>query len=378
MNFGILPDLTKTYILDRISQEAIMEKYLAPYGVTKVQTDRQILSPFRKENNPSCGFYYNSNGKLRIRDLGGSFWGDCFDVVAWVLKVNANNKKSFQLILHTIAKDFRIHKYVNNKEVTNYDIITKNFFTKRKTKKPKLIIKVIPRKINYHDVAYWKKFNINELLLNIGRVYFAEEIYISRDNMNYTQIYSYSTKDPAYCYYGGKTDNIDDWKIYYPFRPKPTKKGDKPRFHSNSSFLQGKHLITCGRIGIITKAYKDVLSFRSIGLQAVAPSAESILISQEDYWFMKNKFDFLISCMDYDTAGIRMMKKLYKHYRIQPFMLTNGTNNTVNYGVKDFAEQIDKNGVLKTKNLINNIYKKYLPDFEELDTLNFNTLKFIQ
>lgn len=373
MQIGILPKLTKTYILDRITQEQIMEKYLAPYGVTQVQTNKQIYSPFRKEDNPSCGFYYNETGKLRIRDLGGNFWGDCFDVVAWCLKVDSTDKKSFQLIIHTIAKDFRIHKYIDNTEVTNYDLITTNFFKQRKTKKPKLIFKIIPRKVNYHDLDYWKKFNINENLLNIGQVYFADEIHMSRDNMNFIKIYQYSTKDPAYCYFGGKSEGIDNWKIYYPFR----KKGEQ-RFHSNSSFLQGKKLITCGRIGIITKAYKDVLSFRSFGLQAVAPSAESVLLTKDDYWFMKTKFDFLISCMDFDRTGKRMAVQLYKTYKIPPIMFTNGYFKTVDYGVKDFAEHVDKKGVLETTNLITNIYNKYLPDFEELDAYYYNTLKFIK
>ena len=353
MRIGILPKLTKTYILDRITQEQIMEKYLAPYGVTQVQTTKQILSPFRKESTPSCGFYYNETGRLRVRDLGGTFWGDCFDVVAWHLKVDSSQKRAFQLIIHTKAKDFRIHKYKDNTEVTNYDTITTSFFKKRKTKKPKLIFKIIPRQLNYHDLNYWKKFNITPNLINKGKVYCADEIHMSRDNMNFIKIYTYSTKDPSYCYFGGKENSIDNWKIYYPFR----KKGEQ-RFHSNSSFLQGKHLITCGRVGIITKAYKDVLSFRSFGLQAVAPPAESVLLTKEDYWFMKTKFDFLISCMDYDKTGKAMAVKLYKTYGISPFMFTNGYFNTIDYKVKDFAEHVDKIGIPQTKTLITNIYNK--------------------
>lgn len=368
MEIGILPKLTKEYILTRITQEQIMEKYLN----IPVQINNQILSPFRKEGRPSCGFYYNEHGRLRIRDLGGDFWGDCFDVVAWVLKVNSKDKKAFQLILHTIAKDFRIHKYIDSNEVTNYNIITSSFF-KNKTKKPKLIIRIIPRKINYHDINYWKKFNINETLLTLGKVYFAQEIYISRDNMNYIKVYTYSTKDPAYCYYGGKTDFIEDWKVYYPFRDKSQK-----RFLSNSSFLQGKHLITCGRVGIITKAYKDVLSFRSFGLQAIAPSAESVLLSKEDYWFMKTKFDFLVSCMDYDREGKRMAIKLRQTYGIPPFMFTNGLFNTFNYKVKDFAEYVNLYGTDNTKQLLINLFNNYSEDFNNLDNYYFNSLNFIK
>jgi hypothetical protein len=369
MNFGVYPELTKDYILQRISQEQIMEKYLN----IPVQTKQQILSPFRNEGTPSCGFYYNNQGRLRIRDLGGTFWGDCFDVVAWDLNVNSSNKRAFQLILHTIAKDFRIHKYEDSKEVKKYTNLTKEFFTKKKPKK-RTMFRITPRSWNYHDEGYWRKFNINKNILYAGKVFPAQSIDLVYTDNDIT-IYNYATKDPAYCYWGGKDANgIDLWKIYYPLRKKG---GELPRFHSNSSFLQGKHLITGGRIGIITKAYKDVLAFRSFGLEAVAPSAESILISKEDYHFMNSHFDYLISCMDYDNTGIRMMQKMWKTYRIQPFMFTDGRNNTVNYGVKDFAEHVDIKGIQSTRVLIGSIFDKYKFDLYDLDTYFYNKLKFI-
>ena len=350
MKLGIFPTLTKSYILERVTQEQIFERYL---GIS-VQCNVLLKSPLRKDHNPTCSFYYNSQGRLRFRDFSGHFWGDCFDIVAFILNVESKDKRAFQLIIHTIAKDFKIHKYSDNTEVQKYDIITKDFFNKKKAK-GKLIFKVIPREYNYHDIEYWNRFNVNLNLLQHGKVYAAEEIYISRDGYNFTRIYRYAVKDPAYCYYGGKgTFNIEDWKVYYPFRKE---KGEQ-RFHSNSSFLQGKHLITGGKIGIITKAYKDVLSFRSFGLQAIAPSAESVLLTMPDFEFMRDNFDIIVSCMDYDYAGIRMAQLLKKTYDIQPIMFTNGRYGTFNYGSKDFAEYVDKNGVLVTKKLITKLYKQ--------------------
>lgn len=370
MYFGVYPEITRKYILERISQEQIMEYYLSiPVDITKLHTAPPIIRA--SDNTPTCSFYYNEQGRLRFRDFGGDFWGDCFDVVAKHLTVSSKNKRSFQLILHTIAKDFRINRYVDNKEVANYNKITASFFNKKKAK-PRTIFKVIPREYNYHDLWYWKKFNITAPLLSIGKVYAAQELYTTHDGYD-NIIYKYSTKDPAYCYYGGKdAKGVDLWKIYYPFR----KKGEV-RFHSNSSFLQGKHLITGGRIGIITKAYKDVLSFRSFGLEAVAPTAESVLISKDDYHFMNSHFDYLVSCMDYDRAGIKMMKKLWRTYRVQPLMFTNGTNGTINYGVKDFAEHVDIKGIPATQTLLTTIFDKYKYDMYDLDTYFYNKLKFI-
>lgn len=374
MKLGVLPPLTKDYILKRISQEQIMEKYLN----VPVVFNKLIIAPSvirSNDNSPTCSFYYNNQGRLRFRDLSGAFWGDCFDVVARVLRVDSSGKREFQLILHTIAKDFRIHKYVDINEVSKYDNITSSFFKAKKVTKLKTIISIVPREWNYHDDSYWRKFNITRNLLQVGRVYPAEEISISKNHLDYTKVYQYATKDPAYCYYGGKDEQgIDNWKIYYPLRKR---EGGKPRFHSNSSFLQGKHLITADRIGIITKAYKDVLAFRSFGLQAIAPSAESVLISKEDYFWFKSKFDFVISCMDYDRAGMRMAQLLRKTYGTPPLMFTNGYYNSFNYGAKDFAAYLALVGKDTTLKLLQKLYNKHLNDFNDLDMYYYNSLKFI-
>jgi hypothetical protein len=344
-----------------------MEFYLN----VSVQTHTNICCPpiiRANDTNPSFSFYYNQNGRLRGYDFGGDFDGDCFDVVARHLQVNSKNSKAFQLIIHTIAKDFRIHKYKDVKEVKKYEVITKNFFDKKKASKI-YTYTIIPRKFNYHDAGYWRKFNISEQLLAYGQVYFAQEIYITAD-FNTRQVYRYSTKDPAYCYYGGKNAvGTDLWKIYYPLRSKPQKKGDPTRFNSNSSFVQGKQIITGGRVGGIMKAYKDVLALRSFGIQSIAPSAESKLLSPDDIHFMKSHFDFLFSNMDYDKAGIRMMQKLWKHYRIQPIMFDN------NYDVKDFAEYVEHKGVDATKALIDSIFDRYKFDMYNFDLALFNNLK---
>ena len=90
---------------------------------------------------------------------------------------------------------------------------------------------------------------------------------------------------------------------------------------------------------------------------------------------MKSKFNYLISCMDYDPAGIRMMRKLWKHYRIQPIMFTNGTNNSKNFHVKDFAEYVDKYGNVETTKLIASLFNKQKHQMYHDDTTIYNYLK---
>lgn len=373
----ILPELTKTYILNEITEEDIMEKYLGiPVNESTLQAN-SFCSPLRIDNSPTCNYWYNNVGKLRMRDWSGHFIGDAFDVVAYKLGVNSRNKKAFQLILHTIAKDFKIHKYKDYVEVEKYNTKTKEFFKKKKTLNNITLIKVIPRNWNYKDDSYWGQYFIDRTILNIGKVYPAEELYISKNGKPYIKIYSYSSKDPAYCYYGGRDEKGNMmWKVYFPLRER--KDRTKPRFLMSHSFLQGKHLIQPSRFIVVTKAYKDVLAFRKFNIIAVAPSAESILLTPDEYWLLKKNCDFIISCMDYDRAGKLMAKQLRDIYRIEPIMLTDGHFGTYNYGSKDPTDYIAKNGFSESMLLFKTIFEKYSSDIDKFDKWIYNNLKFIR
>lgn len=361
----ILPELTKTYILNEISEEEIMEKYLNISVNNDTLSASSVCSPLRKDTTPTCNYWYNRTGKLRFKDWSGHFHGDCYDVVAYRLGINSRNKKAFQLILHTIAKDFHIHKYKDDKEVKRYDEITKEFHKKLKGNS-QTMIKVVPRKWNYHDDGYWKQFLVDRKTLDIGKVYPVQELYISKRGRPFIRIYSYTVKDLGYAYYGGRDDKGNPkWKIYFPLRNKMDRK--KPRFLVSHSFLQGKHLIKPARFCVVTKAYKDVLAFRKFNIVAVAPSAESVLLTKNEYWLLKKNFDFIVSCMDYDRTGKMMAKQLRDIYGILPIMLTDGHYNTYNYSSKDPSDYIAANGYSKSLLLFKTIYERYSEDIYKLD-----------
>jgi len=274
--------------------------------------------------------------------------------------------------METIAKDFRIHRYENENEIAKYERVTKEYFEKRRKATTQFRIRF--REFNYNDEKYWKQFNINKKLLSYGHVYFAEEIYVSKNNLPFISIYKYHYTDPAYCYYGGKTkEGIDRWKIYYPIR----KSKGEPGFHLNKTFLEGAHMITPGRFCIITKSMKDVLTFKSIGLQAIAPPAESVLITSKQYEWLKMQFDYIISCMDFDSAGVSAANKMRKQYRIDPFFFTNGRFGTHDYGAKDVSDFVKLRGVGHYKNHIDNIYSKYEYLFRDQDKQLYKQLNFI-
>jgi hypothetical protein len=55
--------LSKENILNRVSQQDIMESYL---GIRV--TESLVTSPLRKDTKPGCSFYVSQTGKLYFRD----------------------------------------------------------------------------------------------------------------------------------------------------------------------------------------------------------------------------------------------------------------------------------------------------------------------
>lgn len=378
MEYGILESLTKSYILSQITQEQIFEYYLGiKVEVEVLLTTPSVIRP--RDSNPTFSFKYSDNGKLRARDWAGYFWGDCFDVVAYVLRVNANDKKSFMVILDQIARDFRLHKYAD--KIT----LTGNTFDPREaTKIPrgKVLIQFQPRGWDKNiDGKFWLSGNINSKLLEIGRVFPCQYIWLN-NNLNY----NFNPKDRAYAYYF--TPN--DIKIYFPDRT-------KYRFLSNTSYLQGIDLLEPDEFGIITKSYKDVLSLKSFGIQAVAPPSETVPISLADWHILRRTCNHWFTLMDFDRTGILMTRKLRDLYGTRPLFFSNyktlqklidkngefkGNKLASNYpsyaGVKDFYDKIKLFGVDSTRLLIDNTRKLYEEEFNNFNKNMYEDLSWIK
>ncbi len=357
--YGVLPTLDKNYILSKVTQEQIFEKYL---GVS-VDTTNLIISPLRhSDKNPTCSFYYSNNGKLRFKDWAGYFHGDCFDIVGYINQVDSKSKKGFGVILDQIARDFRLHKYSDIKieSGTTFDV---REITEIKVKKVTLI-EFQGRNWTKQDADFWTAGNINKKLLELGRVYPCLYIWINKN-----LIYNYNPKDPAFAYYF----TSDKIKVYFPLRK-------NYRFIGNTSYLQGIDLIQPDRFGVITKSYKDVLSMKTFGIQAVAPSSESTLVTEDEWMILKNNFDYILVLMDFDRQGVVMANKLRKLYPVKVlffgsihFPKFSNKNYKIFTNVKDFYDFVKFYGKEATIKLIEET-KEYLDN--EIDKTNkeiFNT-----
>ena len=338
----VIGKLTVSYILDNVNQEDIFATY-SGFSTAQISsvvgTNKKLSAPYRRDSDPSFGFTYRNNGKLIGRDFGGYFWGDCFDYVGFTLNLDARDRDSFGKIMEDIAKTFGIHKYKNGTHRVNY----KKLDIKIK-KKPKLLITTITREWNSFDGEYWfDKYGVSRGILNEYNIVPILYLYF-----NGNCIYTYDYDDPAYGYYLGHKDRIEYWKIYYPMRPKGKK------FHSNGGIVQGIMQIKPANFGVITKSLKDVVTLQALSVQAIAPASEGGIVTKKQIEYIKSKWNYIVSLMDFDDEGRNMARRLRREYNIPSLFITDGRFHTFNFGnkVKDISDYRDKYGGEQTMKLV--------------------------
>ncbi len=361
---GILPKLTRDYIEKYVEQTAIFAKYLdiPESEIHKCLNSNYIIkSPLRTDNNPTCGFYYQS-GKLRMQDFAGYFHGDCYDVVGYRNLLNTRDSVEFAKIMDIIAKDFKIHKYEN--EVTNHEL---EFYKFDATKnKQKVIIEVQFREFGIQDQQYWGKYSVELERLDKHKIYPVYAYWI-----NSQLRYMNSFDDVCYGYYAGvdKIDGRELWQMYHPYR-------DTAKFITNYSAIRGTANVKTSDYGIITKSVKDVVILDLFDVNSCSLAAEGIIPTTEEFKKINLLWKTTYSLLDFDRTGIRMANKLRKK-GIQSLFLTNGKLHTYNYGAKDISDFIEIYGFNATKELIQYLKEESIDSINSIDYFDFLKLQRI-
>lgn len=341
--------ITKEYLLSKISQEAIFSFYTGLDIATIedcIENGTMISSPYREDIHPSFGFRYNNRGKLKAKDFAGYFHGDCFDAAAYVIreaykgKFDINDKHCFRFVMQHIAYAFKNIIYGSD---TDYRISEQVKVGLCKIKSSKSIIEFTAREWNDDDISYWGQFGITLTMLNTNYIYPVDEFWINR-KINPYRKYAYSKKDPCYAYILGRdSGGVYNTKLYFPNRKHGT-----TRFITNTSCIEGLLGLDYDYYDIIilTKSTKDRLALQCyferspIGKRIgfINLGCETYKIRQVEYDFFRSKCPVgnIVSLMDNDRTGIHMAAWLHQNYKIEPLMIPRS------YDVKDFAELISK------------------------------------
>lgn len=315
--YSLNPEIDKDYILSRIKQEEIFERYL---GLT-IDVNKEFTNPLRIDEKTGCRFFYDREGKLRFNDFSRGKTYDCFDIVIAL----SSSSMNFRECLNKIAEDFNLktiqQKYDSKKLHTNTQEVKRNLRIKR-------------REWDEMDIRLWAKWGITKETLIKYKVSPLECIWYGGD-----KIYTYYKKDPAYVFHF----NGYEYKIYLPNRVK----GERVRFYQNISenVIMGEiQLPEKGDILIINKGYKEVMLCEELSLSGVAPITETVRIPVQKIQEYKKRFISVYSLMDFDATGVANANYLRKH-GVKPLFLTNGRFGTQDYGEKDICDFHDMYGM---------------------------------
>lgn len=319
LDFTFEPKITKSYLLSQYSEETYMEYYL---GIKVAKG--LFCSPLRRDNTPTCSFYKNKSGELIFKDFNGSFYGNFISVV--MEKYHVSYYKALQII----AEDFNLSKRHTDKVAVSP---IKPSTTVFKDTGP-ADVRVEIKDFTQEELNWWNSYGITLDILKKFNVYSCKNIFLNGE------LFKTIYKDNfMFGYYGGKKDNLELWRIYFP-------KQSNYRFLTNwpAKKIQGlKQLKKDGDICVITKSMKDTMCLYSLGISAIAPNSENLFIADTILERLKSKFKYIIVLYDNDLPGIQNMRKIKKkHPELIYFYIPR------HYNAKDISDFYKKYGKDKT------------------------------
>lgn len=298
--------LTFDWLFDRISQEDVYVRY---FGFCEL--NRKYCNPLRNDSDPQCSFYWH-NGVLFFNDFAFKKVYSCISVVMQSEGIN-----------YPQALDKVYNLFLGNGEA----ISTKKIYRPKEEKQYR-DIKCKIQAFTDTDIKYLKSFGITSKLCKEYNVYSIKHYWLD-GNIQYT----YSEFNPCLGYYfNGK------WKLYF-YNAKDY------RFLTNVSKteLQGfNQLDWVGDICIITKSMKDVICWRLLGYNAVAPHSEGLSDWKEKIPLLQKRFERVILNFDNDKAGERAILAVQKEFDLDSFV----------FKEKDLSDNIKLRGLEETQKLI--------------------------
>lgn len=310
-----IQNLTKEDILDNISDEEIMKKYL---GLNESYSGGLFTSPLRKDTHPTCSLYRNKDGVLFFKDFGNGDHLNCFGVVMKLYNCN------FNTALNIIYNDFKLNLTQSRSTVINHI-----------EKKEILDIRVEIQPFSKKELDWWNQYGINEQLLSCYNVFSCRTVFIN------SKIAFANNSKLAFGYYNGVIDGFERWRIYF-----PTNKSYRFLGNWDKNMVQGySQLQYCSDFIVITKSMKDVMCLRSLGIEAIAPNSEMYFIPESIYKKLEKKYKYILLLYDNDLAGVQGANKIHKEYKnIIPLIIPRKFNAK---DISDFRKLYGQEGTKK-------------------------------
>jgi hypothetical protein len=334
MGLAKSPKLTTEYILSQIDEASIFGYYFGNFSLGKTYN-----SVFRKDNNPSTGFYISESGRIIYNDIATSEKLDCFAFVA--KKFNLTYSKA----LLKVACDFGIIKCEGVTPISISEI-TKNQLLSEEIKK-ETVIKIQPDYWTPSYLKFWEDYSITQKELEDNKVYPVKKLFI-----NDVLIPNFS-KNVRYAYI------LEHEKIIYKKIYNPYATNKKFKWVSNIPLYMPFGITDLPFISdtlIITKAQKDRLIFKKYFSDVIALQNESpASMRDKTFKYLKKRYKRIFINTDLDEAGLNALN-YYTELGCEPLMLPDVV--WVKHNIKDVGDFVKHFGIqrfesfLKYKNLI--------------------------
>jgi len=283
-----ISELTKSAILKKVSQFEIFNHYCKPF----TQLGVKFTSELRASDGKSCAIVEMPSKFLIYKDFVTSETYSCFTYVQH--KYNCTEEESLIIIQNDFNLKEKESKIIFAPSL-NY-VGLKDAPEKRSSVK----LPITKRSWNNQD-TYWQQYELEIPILKFFDVVPLMHLMYEKDGLIKT-MYSYSSSDPAYSYEHKKGLR----KVLRPFTERSNKWISNVPRDVYSGYNQLEHT---GKLLIITSSLKDVMIWRKVGLNAIAPQGESIIPSKQMIEALSYRFDRILLNYDNDKAGIKNMEK---------------------------------------------------------------------
>lgn len=294
--------IVKDINLLEVIKESFTDEELFKFYFGNFKMNQVYNSPLRNDNNPSFSFFWYNNNGIRAKDFGT---GKMYSPIDYVMEMYSLTYKE---ALFKICSDFNIDESIAKKKyiVKPKDSSDPKDSIKVVTKNTE--IKVIPKKFNDADFAFWQTFGITKDTLKLYNVLSISKLWINKRSIVIKK------NELAFAYYFPKSSHL---KIYFPNRIK------KDKWFSNTNNLmdiQGywqadiKNSET--KLLILTSSLKEVMLLHEFGVKAMAINGEGNKFHSDFIRHIKKYCKNIKSLYDWDEKGELGADYLFDQYNI--------------------------------------------------------------
>jgi len=326
--------ITLKDLYSKISDEDIVQKY---FGVEKVPY--MILSPLRREKNPSFGFFYGKDGNIFYKDFVTGNKGSIIKLLQEYFRIPYND------IIDMLIHDFKGYN-ITYKPITK---ISEPLKVDKRATKTFIDLKVKIRDFKPYDIEYWASYGISEKWLKWANIYPIQTLFIFKtDGKGNLTKHIVRPDKLAYSFVEFKDDK-ESFKIYQPYSIHYKWLNN----HNSSVWDLWDKLPKQGDKLIITSSRKDaVCLWANTGIPSVALQSESHLPKPHVVRQLINRFKNIYVLYDNDLVGQTYSEQLCEKYNF------NFIEIPWEYESKDPSDTCKNHGVEVFKIVINQLINK--------------------